>query len=394
MEQLRKEGVPEANLEEAANHLVGQQLSEGANLDPKLSHDQGTGTGIYGARKDRRSRMFEWMEKNGYPRDSLEGQSAYMAHEAMTDKRFKPTRDALMGASAATRSRDADIITRNFEAPKVANDRSGNVARAARIPADAAGGAPTGATGGGADTTRKGASLQGVDPRLVEAIREGSKQLPEGYTMRPTSGLRPGDRGFHGRGKASDWQIYDPQGKPLPNRGWGEAETKMHADVARGAYGHLLKTNPELAGRFAWGGAFPTGKGGSGPPDLMHYDFGGRRGRWSDRHVQAMGPLYPPTDKGQATTVATGSEGKKPYVDIGAANIEGEGKPEQGPPMPGAEQLDQMRQQRGELEKPIKLNFESDLNSGQFVRHTIRRNVDRELREARYSESLADIGAA
>jgi hypothetical protein len=140
-----------------------------------------------------------------------------------------------------------------------------------------------------------GANLKNVDPILLEAMKAGSAALPEGYSLRPTSGHRRGDPGFHGRGLASDWQIIGPDGKALPNRGWGATETELHGRVARAAYGWLLKNYPKHAERFEWGGAFPTGKSGVGPPDLMHYDFGGRRGRWAERQVQRMGPLYPPT---------------------------------------------------------------------------------------------------
>jgi hypothetical protein len=45
-DQLRKEGVPEAHLEEASNLLVGQALSESANLNPAERHDGNVGLGI------------------------------------------------------------------------------------------------------------------------------------------------------------------------------------------------------------------------------------------------------------------------------------------------------------------------------------------------------------
>lgn len=146
----------------------------------------------------------------------------------------------------------------------------------------------------GGDALGPGVSLKGVNPILVDAIRAGSRFLPAGYTIRSTSGLRPRDSGYHGSGQASDWQIYDPQGNPLPNRGDDPQAVELHGMVARGAYGYLLGSHPELANRFAWGGAFGTRKGGGGEPDLMHYDFGGQRGRMRpERQVQRMGPLYP-----------------------------------------------------------------------------------------------------
>jgi hypothetical protein len=131
MDQLRQEGVPEGNLRAAAAHLVGQAQME-SGLDPTKTHDQGTGYGIYGARLERRSAMFDWLAKNGYDRNSLEGQQRFMAHEAMTNPRFGTTRNILMNANEKTLAADTHAITRNFEAPAVINNRSGAVLGAYR----------------------------------------------------------------------------------------------------------------------------------------------------------------------------------------------------------------------------------------------------------------------
>ena len=119
MDQLRKEGVPEANVKAAAALLVGQAVQE-SKLNPNAVHDNGTGYGIYGARLDRRSKMLAWLAQNGYSQNSLEGQSKYMAHEAMTEKRFATTRDILMKATPETFATDTPVITRNFESPNPA----------------------------------------------------------------------------------------------------------------------------------------------------------------------------------------------------------------------------------------------------------------------------------
>ena len=50
-------------------------------------------------------------------------------------------------------------------------------------------------------------------------------------------------------------------------------------------------------------------------------------------------------------------------------------------------------QLREQLERPVKMRFERDPGETQFRRHNIRREVDREFRDARW-ESLSDIGAA
>jgi hypothetical protein len=83
-------------------------------------HDNGTGYGIYGVRNERNAGMQSWMKEHGYPKDSLEGQSRYMAHEAMS-KNYGPSRNALMGA---TKDNIADVnktLSDNFEAPAIRN---------------------------------------------------------------------------------------------------------------------------------------------------------------------------------------------------------------------------------------------------------------------------------
>jgi hypothetical protein len=125
MDQLRAEGVPEANLRAAAAHLVGQAQSE-SSLNPAASHDGGIGYGIYGANGSRLQNMQSWMVANGYPRDSAEGQMRYMAHEAMSNN-YAPTRNILMNATPETLAQNTNAVTANFERPAVINNRSGNV---------------------------------------------------------------------------------------------------------------------------------------------------------------------------------------------------------------------------------------------------------------------------
>ena len=122
MDQLRREGVPEANLRAAAAHLVGQAKAE-SNLNPTSTHDANTGYGIYSARLGRRDAMLSWLADNGYPKDSVEGQTRYMAHEAMTG-RYSATRDTLMNATPENLAADHWRITRDFERPAAVNDRS------------------------------------------------------------------------------------------------------------------------------------------------------------------------------------------------------------------------------------------------------------------------------
>lgn len=120
MDQLRREGVPEQNVEAAASMLAGQAIAE-SNLRPELHHDGGTGYGIYGARLGRRSKMFEWLKQNGYSMNSLEGQSRYMAREAMNDPTYRASRNALMTATPESMAHGTRVLTNNFERPAVDN---------------------------------------------------------------------------------------------------------------------------------------------------------------------------------------------------------------------------------------------------------------------------------
>jgi hypothetical protein len=117
--QLQAEGVPEANLDAAASALIGQALAE-SNLNPNAVHDGGTGYGIYGAGHGRATAMLDWLKKNGYSRNSLEGQAKYMAHEAMSG-RYGPSRRALMGATSDNLPSVNHVLTDNFESPRVRN---------------------------------------------------------------------------------------------------------------------------------------------------------------------------------------------------------------------------------------------------------------------------------
>jgi hypothetical protein len=119
--------------------------------------------------------------------------------------------------------------------------------------------------------------ITGVDPRLAEIIGAGAKHLPPGYRVEQSSGYRPGDSGFHGRGMAADVRIIGPDGKEIRNQ--GDDSSGMYEALARHSYGEMLARHPDLKGKLGWGGNFGTQKGGGGENDLMHLDLGGDRGR-------------------------------------------------------------------------------------------------------------------
>ena len=80
-----------------------------------------------------------------------------------------------------------------------------------------------------------------------------------------------------------------------------------------------MKTNPELAKKFAWGGHFET-SAGSGVADLMHYDLGGPRGRFGDplgerADAARLAALGMPAAEGAPAQV-TGGAPVKGSVDV------------------------------------------------------------------------------
>lgn len=113
---------------------------------------------------------------------------------------------------------------------------------------------------------------------LVEAVEAAADRLPEGYRVEVYSGARKGglkDSRHHG-GNAIDVEIFDPQGKPIPNTG-PAGGGGMYRQLAHLVYNETYKRSPELAAQMAWGGEFET-KPGTGIADYMHFDYGGRRG--------------------------------------------------------------------------------------------------------------------
>jgi hypothetical protein len=141
-----------------------------------------------------------------------------------------------------------------------------------------------------APLSNRGASDAGVDHRLTDIMSAAASELPPGFTIKRTSGFRPGDSGAHGRGLASDFQIYDPQGNPIRNR--GSDDTHLYETLARAALREQQQRYPELNHRLAWGGNFGTEKGGGGENDLMHYDIMGDRGSRGPS-LWNRGPLPP-----------------------------------------------------------------------------------------------------
>ncbi|GEP08585.1 phage tail tip lysozyme [Methylobacterium gnaphalii] len=207
MDQLRREGVPEANLRQAAAHLVGQATME-SGLDPNKTHDGGTGYGIYGARDPkgwgdykgaRRSHMVKWLEKNGYARNSAEGQMRYMAHEAMSGS-YPNTKRILMSGGGAEHT---NTITREFEGPAVINHRAGAVQNAMRVGPTQQGPTASGDDGGffpnGAPRVLKPKSMAGDKSVPGHVMGDGFEQTKP-WSTDPGASLM---KRFYGSGTPS-----------------------------------------------------------------------------------------------------------------------------------------------------------------------------------------------
>jgi hypothetical protein len=120
--------------------------------------------------------------------------------------------------------------------------------------------------------------------QLVAIVGEATKALPDGFRVTVTSALRKGatvagtgGRSQHADGNAVDIKIIDPNGHTIPNR--GTDNTHLYQLLAIAAFHANERMFPERSGQLAWGGNFTTGPA-DGPRDLMHFDYGGDRGRF------------------------------------------------------------------------------------------------------------------
>ncbi len=132
-----------------------------------------------------------------------------------------------------------------------------------------------------------------VDQRLRNIIDETARRTGTNITL--NSGMRPGDRRFHGRGKALDISILGPDGKPMPNYQSAEAFATYEA-FAHEARRTQRELYPELNKKFRWGGYFSGGKGRYGALDLMHFDIGGAGmggGSWEGGLTPEQRALWP-----------------------------------------------------------------------------------------------------
>jgi hypothetical protein len=146
-------------------------------------------------------------------------------------------------------------------------------------------------------TAREGVNLEETEPirDLVAIIGEASKTLPDGYCIEVISAMRRGatvggggGRSRHADGIAIDIQIINPRGEVIPNR--GEDDTGLYERLAIAAYHANQRMFPARTKDLAWGGNFGVAAN-SVIRDLMHFDYGGDRGRLGPPPRGDLGPL-------------------------------------------------------------------------------------------------------
>jgi muramidase (phage lysozyme) len=124
----------------------------------------------------------------------------------------------------------------------------------------------------GAITIDGSVDTKHVNPDLYKMLNEAALRSP--YKVVITSGDRPGDPRFHGKGLAVDVQLYDPvTNKPLPNYQTAES-FRAYEQYAQTVKNVQLATNPNYPLR--WGGYFSGQTGKYGALDIMHFDGGGQ----------------------------------------------------------------------------------------------------------------------
>lgn len=120
-------------------------------------------------------------------------------------------------------------------------------------------------------TTRlihRGGNLHGTDPKLLNVLKEASKDLPSGYRAEIISAHdgRASGTTNHPAGIAVDLQIYDDKGRRVPNLkgSWGYG---IYEKMYQSAYTRGQDLYPKE--KLLWGGGFASGVAN----DKMHYQW-------------------------------------------------------------------------------------------------------------------------
>ena len=127
--------------------------------------------------------------------------------------------------------------------------------------------------GGGLLTIRPGTDVSSAANQLMAAAaRYAAEQLGHHVEIISGYGATHGDAGSrHRRATAQDIQIYDVNGRPIPNEGADSSGFYRREYELERQY--IERVAPSLAASYRYGGTFGTHQGGH-VPDLMHRDFG------------------------------------------------------------------------------------------------------------------------
>ena len=259
-DELRRKGVPTENIPYAVAALSGQIKVE-SNFNPTLEHDNRTGYGIYGARdpqpgRGRKTDMFKWLEANGYDKNSAEGQSRFMVHEAFSGK-YPKSAEALRGATKDNLGYVTTHLTNEFEAPK---ERTQNIINRTRFAQEEIQNAYAAAVGG---------SISAASASSFSSPVDAGTKINSGFG--PRNAPMPGASTNH---QGIDFQVAhntpirsSADGVVLranPAGGYGYMVEVQHADGIVTRYAHLSKFEVKPGDQIRKGQTLGLSGGGKG----------------------------------------------------------------------------------------------------------------------------------
>lgn len=100
------------------------------------------------------------------------------------------------------------------------------------------------------DEKVKQTGLENVDPRILDILKTTAERA--GYRIAVRSGFRPGDKRFHGRGMAADFELIDKDGKRL-NSYKDEQTFATYEKFAQDTKRVQMEKYPELDEAYRWG---------------------------------------------------------------------------------------------------------------------------------------------
>ena len=132
-----------------------------------------------------------------------------------------------------------------------------------------------------------------LNHELFSCVKLACGSLPPGWSLEFTSGVREGDKRYHGRGMALDVQLIDEHGARLPNY-QDVASFRAYEKFAQEVKRQQVRHHRHLPLR--WGGYFSGPKSRYGALDLMHFDvgkIGTAGGDWEHGLTAAQKGLWP-----------------------------------------------------------------------------------------------------